>query len=161
MIEQFLTELQKSLSLFKPESALVITFLMTLAGDLIFRKSEKLTANITLIGFVVTGFFLFSEYNDGSTTIFSGMLAVDSFAKFFKIIILLSSIIVVIMSLFSKELFDGKRPMGEYYMLITSATFGMFLLSSATNMIMIYIAIEIMSISSYILAGYTKEINPY
>ena len=159
MIEQFLTELQKSLSLFKPESALLITFLMTLAGDLIFRKSEKLTANITLIGFVVTGFFLFSECNDGSTTIFSGMLAVDSFAKFFKIIILLSSIIVVIMSLFSKELFDGKRPMGEYYMLITSATFGMFLLSSATNMIMIYLAIEIMSISSYILAGYTKEIH--
>ncbi|MDA3843704.1 MAG: NADH-quinone oxidoreductase subunit N [Candidatus Kapabacteria bacterium] len=159
MIEQFLTELQKSLSLFKPESALVITFLMTLAGDLIFRKSEKLTANITLIGFVVTGFFLFNECNDGSTTIFSGMLAVDSFAKFFKIIILLSSIIVVIMSLFSKELFDGKRPMGEYYMLITSATFGMFLLSSATNMIMIYLSIEIMSISSYILAGYTKEIN--
>ena len=51
------------------------------------------------------------------------------------------------------------RRLGEYFSLIVGMTFGMFLLCGSTNMIMVYISIEIMSLSSYVLAGFTKEVK--
>jgi NADH-quinone oxidoreductase subunit N len=158
MIEQFLIELQRSISLFKPEMTLAVTFIVAIIFDLIFRKSRHISGIITLIGFVVTFFFLLgqSEVNSG---VFTEMLSVDAFALYFKYIILLTSFFIVLMSFFSDELLRENRKLGEYYSLIAGMTFGMFLLSGANNLIMVYLAIETMSISSYVLAGYTKEIH--
>jgi NADH-quinone oxidoreductase subunit N len=158
MIDQFLIELQRSVSLFKPEMALVCTFVVAIIVDLIFKKFKNAAGLITLIGFVVTFIYLFGQMG-GNVGTFTNMLSVDSFASAFKLIILLTSFIIVLMSFFSKELYQNNRSMGEYYSLIAGMTFGMFLLVGANNLIMIYLAIEIMSISSYILAGYTKEIH--
>ncbi|MFC2131813.1 NADH-quinone oxidoreductase subunit N [Bacteroidota bacterium] len=158
MIDQFLIELQKSISLFKPEAVLAITFVVALIFDLIFRKSKNISGIITLLGFVVTFFYMF-EQSGANTGTFTQMLAVDPFALFFKYIILLTSFFIVLMSFFSKELYKDNRSLGEYFILIAGMTFGMFLLTGANNLIMIYLAIEVMSISSYILAGYTKEIH--
>jgi NADH-quinone oxidoreductase subunit N len=157
-IEQFLIELNKSIVLFRPETALVVTFIVALLADLIFRKSKNISGYIAIIGFIITGIFLFTSDVQGATA-FSKMLAIDSFAQFFKFVILLSGFIVIIISFFSNELYEHGRGMGEYFTLIVGMTFGMFLLSGATNLIMIYLAIETMSISSYVLAGYTKEIR--
>ncbi|MFP4527507.1 MAG: NADH-quinone oxidoreductase subunit N [Candidatus Kapaibacterium sp.] len=156
--QTFLNELTKSISLFKPEFALVATFIVAIVADLIFRSSRNIAGIIALVGFVVTGIFLADQATEG-TFVFERMLAVDSFATFFKFIVLISSFIVVIMSFFSDELYAENRKLGEYFTIIVGMTFGMFLLSGATNLIMIYLAIEMMSISSYILAGYTKEIR--
>ena len=157
-MEFSIEHLVTSAKLFQPETALVVTFLVALIFDLIFKKSKNITAYISLIGFIVTGFLLSQQESAGSN-IFASMLAVDSFGQFFKWIILLSSFIVVWMSFFSKELYEDDRKVGEYYSLIVGMSLGMFLLTSATNLIMIYLSIEIMSISSYVLAGYTKEIK--
>lgn len=156
---EILNNLVASAKLFLPETALVITFLVAMIFDLFFKKFRNITAVISLIGFAAAGFFLCQQDVGSGRNIFTKMLAIDSFGTYFKYIVLLSSIIVVLMSLFSKELYKDKRSMGEYYTLIVGLTLGMFLLSSATNMIMIYLSIEIMSITSYILAGYTKEIK--
>ncbi|MFH1049382.1 MAG: NADH-quinone oxidoreductase subunit N [bacterium] len=158
MIENFLIELQKSISLFKPEAALAVTFVVALLVDLIFKKSKNISGYISLIGFLVTFYFLTGQHSNNAGT-FTQMLSVDPFALFFKYLILLTSFIVILMSFFSKELYLNNRSLGEYFSLITGMTFGMFLLAGANNLIMVYLAIETMSISSYILAGYTKEIH--
>ncbi len=154
----FIDQLTKSVGLFAPEAALVATFLVALILDLIFKQSKHIAGYVSLIGLGVTAIFLLGQAGD-SSFIFSRMLVVDPFAIFFKWLILLSGVIVILMSFFSKELEDSGIGLGEYYYLIIGMTFGMFLLCSATNMIMVYLAIETMSISSYILAGYTKEVK--
>ncbi len=154
----FLTQLQNSVSLFKPEFTLVAAFLVAIIFDLIFKKSKNISGIIAIIGLVVSGIFLLGQSGEESYT-FSKMLVVDPFGQFFKFLILISSLIIVLISFLSKELYKDGRSMGEYFSLILGMTFGMFLISEAVNLIMIYLALEIMSITSYILAGYTKEIK--
>jgi NADH-quinone oxidoreductase subunit N len=156
--DSFLAGLTESIKVFRPEAALVVTFIVALIADLIFRKSKNISGYISLLGFIVTFYFLAVQQNT-SLNAFSGMLVIDPFSTFFKFIILITSFIIVLMSFFSDELYKEHRTLGEYYTLVVGMTFGMFLLSSASNLIMIYLAIETMSISSYILSGYTKEIR--
>lgn len=157
-IDQFLLELEKSIGLFKPETALVVTFVVALMSDLVFKKSKNIAGYVAILGLITSGAYL--GYQEAATDgAFTGMLAVDPFAKFIKYLVLMSSLAIVLMSFFSKELNKDDRNMGEYYSLIVGMTFGMYLLAGATNLLMVYLAIETMSISSYILAGYTKEIK--
>lgn len=157
-LDVFIAELTKSISLFKPESTLVIAFLLAIIFDLIFKKTKNISAYIAIIGFIVAGYFLFKQEGAEYKT-FANLLVVDGFGNFMKWIILLSSFVIILMSIFSKELYANSRSVGEYYSLIIGMTFGMFLLVGSANLIMIYVAIETMSLASYVLAGYTKEIK--
>jgi NADH-quinone oxidoreductase subunit N len=85
------------------------------------------------------------------------MVAVDSFAYFFKLVIIITAILIVVFSLGSSELNTAKRKLGEYYALLVALTLGMVLMAGASNLLMMYLALELSSISSYILSGYTKE----
>jgi NADH-quinone oxidoreductase subunit N len=85
------------------------------------------------------------------------MIAVDSFALFFKLIIILSAMLIVLFSLNSSELNSSGRRLGEYYSLLIALTLGMVLMAGASNLLMMYLALELSSITSYILSGYTRE----
>jgi NADH-quinone oxidoreductase subunit N len=157
-LKLFVTQLQISVSLFKPEMTLLATFVVALIFDVIFKKYRSVAGIVVLVGFAVTAVFLGMQNSSGDPA-FSHILSIDPFGQFFKFIILLASFLIVLMSFFSKELYSGDHTLGEYYSLIAGMTFGMFLITSASNMIMIYLSLELMSISSYVLAGYTKEIK--
>lgn len=86
---------------------------------------------------------------------FSGVIAVDPFAAFFKVIALACTIIVVFLSI---DYFRGVRiHRGEYYALLIFAVLAINLLAASTDLIMIYLSIEFLSITSYILVGYLKQ----
>ncbi len=86
-----------------------------------------------------------------------GMSVVDNFAVFFKLLISLSGIFIVCMSLLSKEVEDRGRRNGEFFSLMLAVTLGMFLMPASTDLVMMYIALELVSITSYIMAGFMKE----
>lgn len=159
MIDIFVKHLGESAKYFLPETVLLITFLLALILDLIFKKVKNISGYTAIVGFIVTAVFLFLQSNMQIAGTFSNSYAVDGLARFIKFVILGTSFFIVIISFFSKELYDSHKKIEEYFTLIVGMTFGMFLLTGATNLILIYIAIETMSISSYILAGYTKEIK--
>ena len=144
------------LALMMPETVLTVTILVALVADLIFRRSTAIVPTIVLIGLTVAGVLVLGQPHE-SFAIFSGMLAVDPFAAFFKLLILLSAILVVVFSLGFTELNAGGRKVGEYYTLLVALTLGMVLMAGANNMLMMYLAIELSSISSYALSGYTRE----
>jgi NADH-quinone oxidoreductase subunit N len=147
-----------SLKYFKPEFVLSGLFLVAIILDLLFRKRRDLVGYFSIAGLIVVGVLLAGQI--GTTqSLFSDMYAVDSFSVFFKFLILGCSIIIIVFSLGSNELHTPGRNLGEYYSLILGMTFGMFLMTGASNLLMMYLSLEIVSISSYILAGYTKEIN--
>jgi NADH-quinone oxidoreductase subunit N len=84
-----------------------------------------------------------------------GMVRVDSFSIFFHLLIPAISGICILMSL---EYLDAQNiRSGEYYALILFGTVGMVLMSSAVELVLIFIALEISSISTYILAGYRRR----
>lgn len=145
--------LTTSLQLIKPEIALSILLVVVVLFDLIFDKRKNILPYILIIGLLVTAYYVVEQFNMNNfafrydlTSV--GMLAVDSFAAFFKLIVILSTIFVVMFSVTSNEIIKNPDRHGEYYTLILGLVLGMFLVSSATDLILIYLSIELMSLSS-------------
>ncbi|HEX7959042.1 MAG TPA: NADH-quinone oxidoreductase subunit N [Terriglobales bacterium] len=85
-----------------------------------------------------------------------GMIRVDAFSIFFQVLVIAISGIVILASF---EYLDYQQMrIGEYYSLILFGTVGMALMSSAVELVLIFIALEISSISSYILAGLRRRV---
>jgi len=86
---------------------------------------------------------------------FGGVMAVDGLALFFKIIAIVSTVIVALLSV---DYFRGVQfHRGEYYALLVFAALAISSLAASTDLIMIYLSLEFLSITSYILAGYLKQ----
>ncbi|MBL7023424.1 MAG: NADH-quinone oxidoreductase subunit N [Candidatus Marinimicrobia bacterium] len=125
---------------------------MAILFDLI-PPLKKWNYYIALIGIVATGLFLSMSFGSDKS-LFMGMIAIDSFSHYFKWLFLISTFAVLLVSHYTKEL-DGTHR-AEYNTLLLIVLFGLFLMSSATNLIMVYLSIETVSIASYILAGMLK-----
>ncbi|HXN86624.1 MAG TPA: NADH-quinone oxidoreductase subunit N [Candidatus Binataceae bacterium] len=109
-----------------------------------------LTIAALAIAFVLT--FAMSGQN---TTAFSGSIAIDDFAVFFQLAILFAAAVVVLMSLNYAN--ETRLPGAEYYSLILFAALGMMLMASAGDLIIIFLGLETMSISIYVLAGLKRS----
>jgi NADH-quinone oxidoreductase subunit N len=151
MLEQIL----RSVGFIRPEVALVFTFLSAIVADLI-TKRKAIVAGIVLGGLIATAYYVFEQVGV-NVSIFNDMLAIDPFSVFFKCVIIGSSILIVMFSLASNEVNSSVRRIGEYYALLVAMTTGMFLMVGSSNLLMMYLSLELTSISSYILAGFTKE----
>jgi NADH-quinone oxidoreductase subunit N len=90
-----------------------------------------------------------------SATAFSGSIAIDDFAVFFQLAILFAAAVVVLMSLSYAN--ETRLPGAEYYSLILFAALGMMLMASAGDLIIIFLGLETMSISIYVLAGLKRS----
>jgi NADH-quinone oxidoreductase subunit N len=153
-----------NLQLIKPEIALSILLVVIVLFDLIFDKSKNLLPIISVIGLLVTAYFVVEQFAVNNFAFrydatSAGLLAVDSFSAFFKMIVILSSIFVILFSVASSEIVNCRDRHGEYYTLIMGMILGMFLISSAADLILIYLSIELLSLSSYILAGFLKTVD--
>ncbi len=116
--------------------------------------SKKPLGIIAIIGILAglaatafqTGFYGSAFYNT---------IRVDTFSVFFHVVVLLIALVV---SLTSLEYLEVQRiRSGEYYALVLFGTVGMMLMSSAVELVLIFIALEISSISTYILAGMRRR----
>jgi NADH-quinone oxidoreductase subunit N len=104
----------------------------------------------TILQWVLTG-------ND-TATYFHATITTDSFALFFKTLILSATVITILFSAWSGELWRTRS--GEFYALLLTATAAANLLVSSTNLLMLFLALETLSLPSYILAGYNKGSRP-
>ncbi len=152
MIDQILA----SLSRFLPETTLVVTMCAGIIVGLVFRRRAGIVSYVVLAGLFVALYYVL-EQSRFSTAAFSGMIVVDPFAVFFKIIISISAILVVLFSIHSTEVQRTVKRTGEYFTLLVSMTLGMFLMAGAVNLLMMVLALELTGLSSYVLAGYSKE----
>ena len=146
----------QSLNYYWPELILVTIIITAIIYDLLIKPSESQKVGLWVFaGLVLTLFANWFTSAERNTTLFSDSLALDPFAQFFKTLIIVSTLFIILMSRKSEEL-RIYRP-GEYYTLISIMVFGMFLMVSAIDLIMVYLSIEVVSISSFILAGYLKK----
>ena len=83
-----------------------------------------------------------------------GMYLFDGFTQFLYVVILLASIFSVLIAAAQREL--DETPAGEYFGLILFATSGMMLMAATRNLLMIFVGLEVFSLSLYVLAGYLR-----
>lgn len=88
-------------------------------------------------------------------SVFSGMYLVDKFAIFFKVVFLIATLLVILMSVDYLPLVGV--PIGEFYSILLFSTLGMMFIASGGNLLSLYIGLETMSISIYILCGFIKR----
>src|SRR5215813_5134055 len=117
-------------------------------------KSRRGLGILSLIGTLVAIVAAFVQLKYYGLAWFD-MVQVDSFSVFFHVLIPAISAICILASL--EYLDQQKINSGEYYGLILFGTVGMVLMSSAIELVLIFIALEISSISTYILAGYRRR----
>ena len=144
-----------SLVFFWPELLLSVTILTAILADLFYSKKDSFKVVYWSLGGMFLTYIAIRLQNIEPTSLFMGTVAHDPFSQFFKILILISTAIVMLMSLVSGEL--KKYRMGEYFSIMTIMTFGLFLMTSSIDILMVYLAIEIVSIMSFFLAGYLKR----
>ena len=149
-----MTNLQ-SLEFFIPEIILVITILACLITDLFLKKSKTdLIGWILGIGLVIVGLSVYNLSSVPPTTLFLDMIVIDPFSSYMKIIIIISTLLIIVASWANGEL--SKYRKGEYFTLIGIMVVGLFLMTSSIDIIMLYVSIEVVSIMSFVLAGYLK-----
>jgi len=137
-----------------PELVLTAGSLVVLIADVLLpRRSGGWLAWITLI---VIGATLASlvPFRETRVEVANGLIAVDQFALFFKVVFLGAAALTVLMSVRYLEI-EGASP-GEYYFLILCATLGMMIMAGGIDLITIFIGLETMAVSFYILAGFIK-----
>ena len=121
---------------------------------LIDRSKSGNTGWLLSFGLLIVSFSIWKQGNI-TTSLFTEAVVLDPFSSFFKQTIILATILVSIVSLYSDELTKYRK--GEFFTLLGIITFGLFLMVSAVDLIILYISIEIVSIMSFVLAGYLKE----
>ena len=160
MITLILPNLSSDLLAILPEISLALTLVAIVIFDLIFNKSKRFLPFISLVGLVITFAFVVLQFGDPksafSVTGNNSFLSLDNFSSFFKILILITTAFIVLFSMSSQEVNSCPDRHGEYYALIFGMVIGMFFMVSANDLILIYLSLELLSLSSYILAGFVK-----
>jgi NADH-quinone oxidoreductase subunit N len=143
--------------LLSPELFLTAAGLLMLGLAVAFGKAkEDFLAFLATLSIGLTAALLaFVAARPGrGTPILGGTFVVDNFALFFKALVLLSLALTVLAS--ARYVGAAPYPGGEYYALLLFAGVGMLFMASGNNLISIYVSLELMALSSYVLAGYFK-----
>src|SRR5476651_791397 len=118
-------------------------------------KAKKALLPVTIVGLLVALGLAVAKWNAPAELIYSGMMQFDNFAIAFSGITIISTILILMLS---KNYFERiSDHVAEYYAIILFALAGIIVMVSFHNLVMLFIGIEIMSVSLYILAGIKKN----
>jgi NADH-quinone oxidoreductase subunit N len=154
-----------SIPYFMPEIYLAILFVVVLVTDLFFgRNSEKLCRIIACAGILLVvrndfqqiALLQFSENSNGQF-LFTGMLLLTRTAINFKLIIDVLAFILLLYFEWDDKLSDHPKGLSDLYSIIIGSVFGLHLMTMAANLLSIYLAIEMVSIASYLMVAYRSE----
>jgi NADH-quinone oxidoreductase subunit N len=138
-----------------PELILTITAFAVIAWELITRtRSHVPSASLACLGAIAALVVTLSTRHLNVST-FGDAVVLDPFASFFKVIFLVGLILAITISL--KRVSDsGSKDHSEYYALMIFATVGMMVMASGRELITIFLGLELLSMSLYILAGFFR-----
>jgi NADH-quinone oxidoreductase subunit N len=136
-----------------PELILTGGVLVLLMADVVWPKRGGLLMAVALGTLGVSALALW-PLAGAQVEVARGLVAVDSFALFFKVLFLLSAALTILLSARYLAV-EGMSP-GEYYFLILSATLGMMFMAGGIDLLSLFIGLETMAVAFYILVGYLK-----
>lgn len=140
-----------SLDFFYPEAVLTGTILLVIVVDLVL-KNKRVLGLLSVAGCLLSLWATLQLYGASGGWLFHRMMVLDNFSLFFKLVALSATILVLWMSRASREV--GELNQGEYSAILLTSALGMFFMASSTNLLMAYLSLELVSITSYILTGF-------
>jgi NADH-quinone oxidoreductase subunit N len=118
-------------------------------------KMQKALLPVTIVGLLVALGLAVAQWNDGAVPIYHGMMLFNNFSIAFSSVAIISTILILLLS---KGYFEKiSNHIAEYYAIILFSLAGIIVMVSYYNLAMLFIGIEIMSVSLYILAGIKKN----
>jgi NAD(P)H-quinone oxidoreductase subunit 2 len=139
-----------------PESIVIVTLLLILVGDLIAgRASVRWTPYLAIAGLLGAVAALYFQWSTVNPIAFLGEFNGDALSVVFRGIIALSAAVTVLMSIRYVE--QSGTSLAEFLTILLTATVGGMFLSGADELVTVYVALETLSISSYLLTGYMKR----
>jgi NAD(P)H-quinone oxidoreductase subunit 2 len=139
-----------------PEGILIITLMVVLIGDLIVgRSSSRWLPYAAIAGLLIAIFFLVLGWDNPKPISFLGAFEADNLSIIFRAIIALSTIVTILMSVRYVE--QSGTSLAEFIAIMLTATLGGMFLSGANELVMIFISLETLSVSSYLMTGYMKR----
>lgn len=136
------------------EILILALMVAALAMDLIFPKegTRRGIAYVVISGLLATLVYTFGLYHTGpSMTFFGGLFIADNYALFFKQLFIVGMLFSVLFSMDYVEKYIESP--GEFYTILMSALLGMCVMASATDLLTLFIGLELMTISFYVLVG--------
>jgi NADH-quinone oxidoreductase subunit N len=133
-----------------PELILTGLGLLLLVLELIIKEKTSLVL-IALVGIFVIFYYIGHSVGES----FEGMFVSDPYSMFFKYLFLICLTLSILISI--KYLSIEKSLFGEYYSLLVFATLGMMFMASSGDLILLYLGLELMALSTYILAGFLRN----
>jgi NADH-quinone oxidoreductase subunit N len=140
-----------------PALIVAATAFLVMAADVTARSPDgDLLAALGIMGLLVAGGAAVVLWlGDGPSAGFGETLRGDRYALFFTLLVCSASLLTLLMSV--DFLRDHALPAGEYYALVLLSTCGMVFLASANDLIVVFLALEIMSVAVYVLAGLARR----
>ncbi|HYE15320.1 MAG TPA: NADH-quinone oxidoreductase subunit N, partial [Pyrinomonadaceae bacterium] len=142
-----------------PELILSVAGVVVMLIDAFTRRQAQrwVTGSVSLAGLAAAAWscvWLWDEAKTGGAA-FNGMLVLDSMRLSFTLVFLVVAALTVLVSMIWVE-WEG-LPAGEFHTLLLFATVGMMLMASGGDLVMIFLGLEILSIATYVMAGFRKD----
>jgi NADH-quinone oxidoreductase subunit N len=134
-----------------PETIVVLTTLVVILADALRRRGawSPVLPVLSMLGLAASA--VATIFTWAGHAVFAGMVATDGLASLFRVVFAVIGILAILLSPHYLRLRNMR--LGEYYSLILVAVFGMMVMVSAANLLLLYLGIETMSIALYVLAG--------
>lgn len=160
-IHSQLSDVFASIPMFMPEIYLTALFILVLLTDLFFGKtSVGLCRTVALVGMLLIIFKDMQQFElilNGGRLLFGGMLVLHRTAIIFKLVIDVLTIILLLYFTWDNKLKAHKKGLSDLYTIVVGSVLGLHLMVMAINFLSIYLAIEMVSIASYLLVAYKSE----
>lgn len=137
-----------------PELCLTTVALATLVQDLVKRgRDSRLVGYLSLAGLAVTALLLVGQWGQAPKTVLN-LVTVDQFGNFFKLFTCAALAVVIVFVMADRR--ERKHGIGEYYFLLLGAGVGIFFMVGTSNLLLLMLGLELLSLASYSLAGFHK-----
>ncbi|MDF2536363.1 MAG: NADH:ubiquinone oxidoreductase subunit [Bacillales bacterium] len=142
-----------------PEIFIIVTIIFLMLSDLLIEKQKirNKFGYVAIIGVLLSSISLVVLLPKESTSILNNSFYLDGISKSFKLILLFGSLLSVLLGIEFKSTKDFERTRTEYYYLFLFALLGGMFLASSNDLIVLFVSIELLSISSFILVGIQKS----
>jgi NADH-quinone oxidoreductase subunit N len=151
-----MTDVAQSLQRFVPELVLTGALLLVVLVDAFRVPARNAVIRVLTVGALLAALVLAARQDAAPGLIFAGMLAVDPLAVFFKVLLAAASLMIVLVFTFRNSREMAGLGQGEFYALLLAVTLANMLLAASNDLAMLYLSLEMVSITSYVMVAYLK-----
>ncbi len=141
-----------------PQLTVFILAIVLVFADAFLPRERKFGAltGLSIIGYGIALVALYWQHGQNAAT-FQGSFRADGLTVFLSLMLLVAAIFSVLVAADYIRDAATRVPIGEYYILLAFSVLGALLVSSSGDLIMIFVGLELSSLATYVLTGYTKR----